>query len=120
MVEAWTDGAATEPGIPQLRRAGWGLWIPGLHGCALAEAVKGPVQTAQRAEVRAFVAAVECTGGAVKVWTDSRFVCSGVRYLDLGMVPPFAHRDLWERALRAWRPGVSSAPALGHLEENAV
>ena len=77
----------------------------------------GPAQTAQRAEVRAFVAAVEYTGGAVKVWTDSRFVCSGVRYLDLGMVPPFAHRDLWERALRAWRPGVSSAAWVkAHLE----
>ena len=117
VVEAWTDGAAIEPGIPQLRRAGWGLWIPGPLGCAMAEAVKGPAQTAQRAEVRAFVAAVEYTGGAVKVWTDSRFVCSGVRYLDLGLVPPFAHRDLWERALRAWRPGVSSAAWVkAHLE----
>ena len=63
------------------------------------------------------MAAVECTGGAVKVWTDSRYVCSGIRYLDLGVVPPFAHRDLWERALRAWRPGVSSAAWVkAHLE----
>ena len=59
--------------------------------------------------MRAFVAALECTAGAAKVWTDSRYVCSGVRYLDAGVCPPFAHRDLWDRAHRVWRPGVSSA-----------
>ena len=59
--------------------------------------------------MRAFAAALECTAGAVKVWTDSRYVCSAARYLEAGVRPPFAHRDLWERACRAWRPGVSSA-----------
>ena len=52
--------------------------------------------------------AVEATAGAVKVSADNRFVCSGVGYLDQGVCPPFAHRDLWARALAAWRPGVSA------------
>ena len=105
VVEAWTDGAAADP---QARRLG--LWIPGQGGgvVAIGEPVPGPVQTAQRVEVRAFVAAVEATAGAVKVWADSRFVCRGVGYLDLAVCPPFAHRDLWERALAIWRPGVSA------------
>ena len=65
--------------------------------------------------------AVERTAGAVKVWTDSRFVCHGIPFLDAGVCPPFAHRDLWERAWRAWRPGGSSAVwAKAHLEWKAA
>ena len=75
VVDAWTEGAASHPSVPQLRRAGWGLWIPGPAGCSLAEPVCGRVQTAQRAEVCAFVVALECTARDVNVWTDSRFVC---------------------------------------------
>ena len=50
------------------------LWREGLH----VHPVRGPVETAQRVEARAFVAAVECTAGAVKVWSDSRYVCRGM------------------------------------------
>ena len=54
-------------------------WQSRLDGGELAEPLCGRVQTAQRAWVRAFVAALEATAGAVKVWTDSRYVCSGER-----------------------------------------
>ena len=100
-MEAWTDGSALHPGVRQLNKAGWGLWIPGVEGGELAEPLCGTVQTSQRAEVRALVAALEATAGAVRVWTDNRYVCNGVRYLEAGTRPPFAHRDLWERARAA-------------------
>ena len=100
-MEAWTDGSALHPGVRQLSKAGWGLWIPGVEGGELAEPLCGTVQTSQRAEVRALVAALEATAGAVKVWTDNRYVCNGVRYLEARTRPPFAHRDLWERARAA-------------------
>ena len=117
LVEAWTDGAALHPAVRQLSRAGWGLWIPGRPGGEVAEPLRGGVQTAQRAELRAFVAALEATRGVVKVWTDSRFVCRGARYLAAGTVPNFAHRDLWARAAEAWRPGVSEVCWIkAHLE----
>ena len=32
VLEAWTDGAALQPAIRKLSRAGWGLWILGLPG----------------------------------------------------------------------------------------
>ena len=108
VVEAWTDGSALHPTVRQLSRAGWSLWMPGVEGGELAEPLCGKVQTAQRAEVRAFVAALEATAGAVLVWTDSRYVSNGVRYLSAGVRPPFAHRDLWEHAMAAWWPGVSA------------
>ena len=64
------------------------------------------------------MAAVECTGGAVKVWTDRRDPvprCWGVP------PTPLAHRDVWERALRVWRPGVSSSAwAKAQLEWEAA
>ena len=121
VVEAWTDGSASHPGVRQLSRAGWGLWIPGAVGGELAEPLCGSAQTAPRAEVRAFVAALEATAGAVRVWTDSRYVCNGVRYLDAGTRPPFAHRDLWERARAAWRPGISSVAWIkAHLDWEAA
>ena len=36
VVEAWADGSALHPGVRQLCRAGWGLWIPGVEGGELA------------------------------------------------------------------------------------
>ena len=120
-VEAWTDGAAPHADVQQIRRAGWGLWIPDLPEACAAEPLHGPCQTAQRAEIRAFVAALERTGGRVKVWSDSRFVVHGAEYLAQGCLPPFHHGDLWRRAQAAWIPGLTEArwvPA--HLEWNTA
>ena len=58
----WTDGSALHPGVRQLSRAGWGLWIPGVEGGELAEPL-GTVQMAQRAEVRAFCGGAGGHGG---------------------------------------------------------
>ena len=67
------------------------------------------------------MAALEATAGAVRVWTDSRYVCNGARHLEAGTRPPFAHRDLWERARAVWRPGVSAVCWIkAHLDWEAA
>ena len=106
-IEMWTDGASSNPTSPQLRRAGWGLWVPGHPEACAAEPLVGPCQTAQRAELRALVAALERSGGFVRVWTDSMFVVRGAKHLQAGRVPPMHHQDLWQRASKAWCRGVS-------------
>ena len=64
------------------------------------------------------MAALEATAGAVRVWTDSRYVCNGA---EAGTRPPFAHRDLWERARAVWRPGVSAVCWIkAHLDWEAA
>ena len=116
-VQACTDGSAIHAAVPSICRAGWGLWV---HGCPDASGhspLRGPAQTAQRAELRAFVAALERTAGNVHVWTDSMFVVRGAGFLDAGVVPPLRHADLWERAHRAWRPGTTRAQWIkAHLD----
>ena len=116
-MEVWTDGAAHYADIPQLRRAGWGVWLPGAGSASISAALIGPCQTAQRAEVRAFVAALELTAGNARVWTDSKFVCRGAGFLEQGVLPPLKHADLWARAARAWRRGRSEVRWVkAHLE----
>ena len=108
-VEIWTDGACSHPGHPTLRRAGWGLWVPGCPDACASEPLRGSCQSAQRAELRAFVAALERTDGHVRIWTDSRFVTRGAAYLDRGVLPPLQHADLWRRAHAVWRRGSTQA-----------
>ena len=107
LIDMWTDGASSDPGIRQLRRAGWGLWVPGCPQACAAEPLLGSCQTAQRAELRAFVAALERSDGFARIWTDSMFVVRGASHLQAGQMPPLRHQDLWRRALRAWCRGVS-------------
>ena len=40
--EVWTDGAADHADTPQLRRAGWGVWMPGAAGASIAQPLVGP------------------------------------------------------------------------------
>ena len=81
--------------------------MPGAGGASISSPLAGHCQNAQRAEVRAFVAALELTDGHARIWTDSKFVCRGAGFLDSGVVPPLRHGDLWARAARAWRRGSS-------------
>ena len=91
--------------------------MPGAGGASISEALVGPCQSAQRAEVRAFVAALELTDGNARIWTDSKFVCRGAGFLDRGVVPPMRHADLWARAARSWRRGRSEVGWVkAHLE----
>ena len=106
-IKMWTDGAASDPTIPQLRRAGWGLWVPDFPDACAAETLVGPCQTAQRSEVRALVAALERSDGNAHIWTDSRFVTRGASSLGSGVIPRMRHSDLWHRAAKAWRHGTT-------------
>ena len=69
------------------------------HPANRSEALRGPHQTAQRAELRALVAALETTEGSCHVVTDSQFVVGGYQTLAKGTPIHFmkAHRDLWQR-----------------------
>ena len=88
-------------------RGGWGIWVPGCPVACASAPLLGPCQTAQRAEVRALVAALERSDGFARVWTDSRLVARGAVYLNAGVFPPLRHPDLWQRAARVWRRGTS-------------
>ncbi len=105
-VTAWTDGACSDPAHPLLRRAGWGVTLA-RGGSELSRPLGGPVQTAQRAECRALVGALELTAGHCEVVTDSMFVVEGALALAAGRLPKMDHEDLWRRALAIWRPGIS-------------
>ena len=69
-----TDGSAVDGASQQLRRAGWGAFFGHGHPANRSEALRGRTQTAQRAELRAVVAALEATQGWADIFTDSRFV----------------------------------------------
>ena len=106
-MEVFTDGAATHADVPQLRRAGWGVWVPECPRLSASEPLKGHCQTAQRAELRALVAALERTEGYARVWSDSRFVVTGAEDLARGVVPRRQHSDLWHRASAVWKLGIT-------------
>ena len=109
------------PTHPTLRRAGWGLWVPGCPAACASEPLRGPCQSAQHAELRAFVAALERTDGHVRIWTDSRFVTRGAAYLDRGVLPAMRHADLWRRAHAVWRRGRTQAQWVkAHLDWSAA
>ena len=79
------------------------MWFGEDHPANRAEPLLGRCQTAQRAEVRALVGALEATRGRVKVYTDSKFVTKGCERLAVGKAANLAHGDLWKRAERCWR-----------------
>ena len=67
------------------RRCGWG-WalvrdVNGIHTVAAAASgpLPGPRQTNNRAELAAFISALQCTAGPMEFWTDSEILCKGWR-----------------------------------------
>ena len=96
--KVWSDGSCVHPQDPLLARAAWGLRI---DAAAEAPAVDlaGPVdgvQTAQRAEVTAALAAVRAVSQPVELVTDSRYVVRGVAALAAGASPSeWRHADVW-------------------------
>ena len=81
--------------------------MPGCPEACAQEPLHGKIQTAQRAELRAFVAALERTAGNVVVWSDSKYVVRGARRIARGVSLPSSHVDLWERAQQAWLLGTT-------------
>eukprot|EP00972_Heterocapsa_arctica_P104381 15385199-Heterocapsa_arctica.AAC.1 len=54
-VTAYTDGGASFPADPRLRRSGWGIWVQEGHPLNSFGVVPGVEQTAGRAELYAAV-----------------------------------------------------------------
>eukprot|EP00972_Heterocapsa_arctica_P057224 8443386-Heterocapsa_arctica.AAC.1 len=54
-VKAYTDGGASLPADPRLRRSGWGIWVHERHPLNSFGVVPGVEQTAGRAELYAAV-----------------------------------------------------------------
>ncbi len=92
--------------MPELRRAGWGVYL-GPRWAGVSAPLSGPEQNAQRAELRAFVGALELTEGCTTVVTDSAYVCLGARRLAVGAPCLSRHHDLWLRAQALFIPGVT-------------
>ena len=108
-----------DPLAKPLRRAGWGCFAPG--EATVARPLVGCVQTAQRAEIRAFLGALELTGGFAAVATDSALVVQGAARLERGSPPPGCHGDLWMRCAALYRQGVTTVRKVrAHLPEEAV
>eukprot|EP00972_Heterocapsa_arctica_P070530 10419418-Heterocapsa_arctica.AAC.1 len=54
-VKAYTDGGASHPADPRMRRSGWGIWVKEGHPLNSYGVVLGIEQTAGRAELYAAV-----------------------------------------------------------------
>jgi ribonuclease HI len=99
-LRVYTDGSCIQ--TPLGPRAGWGVYFGPEHALNLGEPLAGGEQTAQRAEVRALVGALESTEGPLHVHSDSRYVVdtwAKLRQPTAG-TPGGKHRDLWERVRR--------------------
>lgn len=98
-VFVWTDGACSHQESLHLRRAGYGVaYDPhGQHCRTVSRPLVGLEQTAQRAELRAVLAAVAIESRPLHVGSDSQYVVHGVTNLLKGYSLPFdgEHHDLW-------------------------
>ena len=72
-VVVWTDGSCQCQDNPYLRRAGYGVvYEPSrTHSRSISTLLAGPEQTAQRAEVRAVLAALAIENSALHIRSDS-------------------------------------------------
>lgn len=109
----YTDGACTDNG-KEGARAGIGVWFADGDPRNVSEALDGPTQTNNRAELTAALRAIAlCPRGTrMQVRTDSRYVLLGVqggaaawerKRWRTSTNRPVANRDLWETMLVAIR-----------------
>jgi ribonuclease HI len=121
----WSDGSCIHPLDPLLARAAWGLRIAGKDD-AIAVDLAGPVngvQTAQRAEVTAALAAVRAVSQPIELVTDSRYVVRSLASIAAGACPAeWLHADVWTQLVPHARQGRIRArwtPANKSAEEYA-
>eukprot|EP00972_Heterocapsa_arctica_P002354 341499-Heterocapsa_arctica.AAC.1 len=88
------DGSSYE--IGNSNYSGWGIWSPGENSFNDNGPLKGKNQSSDRAEVRALVAALEKTEGAIDVVTDNQYVRNTAQSIESGgVVHRGQHFDLW-------------------------
>ena len=96
-----TDGSCKDQQNSFLRRAGYGVaYDKSLsHSRTLCSALKGPQQTAQRAEVRAVLAALCIETRPLQIRSDSKYVVDFFTLLLQGFPLPVdgEHIDLWRQ-----------------------
>ncbi|CAE8636270.1 unnamed protein product [Polarella glacialis] len=104
-VVVYTDGAARDNQRRNLRRAGLGAYWGKDHAWNVSEALLGPVQTNNRAELAAVIRTLEIDKRPLDIRTDSKYVFDGVA---VNMVVwensnwkrngrEVSHKDLWQR-----------------------
>ena len=111
-IDICTDGACLFGRDPLLRRAGWGFVEVDEHG-ELLEQQCGRVhgrQCVPRAELQAVFEAVRFFCKPLVIYTDSRFVASGICGIQQGWaVKDWPHEDLWLRLREPALNGLLSA-----------
>ena len=133
--KVWSDGSCVHPLDPILARAAWGLRVDGARGAPAAD-LAGPVdgvQTAQRAEVTAALAAVRAVSQPIELVTDSRYVVRSLASIAAGTCPAeWRHADIWTqlashaqqgRIIARWVPAHKTAEeyaSKGLREEDRV
>ena len=90
-VVVFTDGACTNNQDSRLRRAGYGAFWARDHPLNFGQALAGPVQTNQRAELQAVLKVLDLEKRPLEIRTDSRYVLNGCRF----------RRHLWRS--QGWR-----------------
>jgi ribonuclease HI len=104
-VVVYIDGAARDNQRRNLRRAGLGAYWGKDHAWNVSEALLGPVQTNNRAELAAVIRTLEIDKRPLDIRTDSKYVFDGVA---VNMVVwensnwkrngrEVSHKDLWQR-----------------------
>ena len=125
-VVVWTDGACTDQASETLRCAGYGVvYDPARrHPRTVARPLLGEDQTAQRAELRALLAALLQESRPLQVRSDSQYVVDTFAVLQQrGLDRIQSHRDLWVRVHEAVLARAAPAEVikvLGHAKTRHV
>lgn len=110
-VVVWTDGSCREQAVSHLRRAGYGVVYDFhlQHSRTISKPLLGPQQTAQRAEVRAILAAILNEDRPVHIKSDSEYAVKFANNLLHGLPLPYdgSHLDLWRLFVQHTRLRVS-------------
>eukprot|EP00972_Heterocapsa_arctica_P090391 13334007-Heterocapsa_arctica.AAC.1 len=80
--KVYIDGSSYEIGASI--SPGWGIWSPDEESCNEHGPLKGKMQSSDRAEVRALVAALEKAENNIEVITDNQYVRGTAQYIAAG------------------------------------
>eukprot|EP00972_Heterocapsa_arctica_P034938 5143706-Heterocapsa_arctica.AAC.1 len=93
--KVYIDGSSYKSGASNY--SGWGLWSPDDQSFNEHGPLKGIMQSSDRAEVRALVAALEKSEGNIEIITDNQYVRDTAQYIaSVCTVRKCKHSDLWD------------------------
>ncbi len=109
---AFSDGSALNPTIPEVRRAGWGVFFgPQSRACG---PLPGPAQTINRAELWALCNLAAARPPVAEAHLDSTVTVAGARRVAAGDIPAI-NADLWVIYLACFAPGTAVHYVPAHL-----